>query len=98
MGYQADVSPIGPDAGIDIILWKNGKKYAVQCKAHQSKVPQSVARDLTGTINNKKNPFDGGFLVCTTGVTSNTREWCEENDITIYTTKELVALNDKYCE
>lgn len=49
-GYNAKISKIGPDQGIDIILEKNNELIAVQCKNHSKPVGVAVIRDLYGTM------------------------------------------------
>jgi len=50
-GYQVQVTDDGPDGGVDVILYKNGYRYFVQCKHWRvSKVPLNVVRELYGVI------------------------------------------------
>lgn len=94
VGFEAIVSPKGADEGIDIVLKQGGKRYVVQCKAHEAKISQPVVRDLLGVINNKKNPFDGGVLVCTNGVTKQAKEWCIDNDIKVLNINSLIKMSE----
>ena len=90
-GFDTKVSRIGADGGIDIIISKNNKRYAVQCKAHASKISESVARDLYGVLHAKK--FDGGYLVTLNGASSKTKEFCRKNrdkPIIIWTIKDIL--------
>ncbi len=95
-GYHATVSKIGADGGIDIILTKGGKKYAVQCKAHNKKISEGVARDLYGVLHAKN--YDGGYLVTLNGVSSKTYQFCKtrkDKPIIIWTIKTIL---NKYSE
>jgi len=76
-GFVAKVSKVGADGGIDIIVSKNNKRYAVQCKAHTSKISESVARDLYGVLHSRN--FDGGYLITLNGTSSKTKEFCKKN-------------------
>jgi len=73
--YKAELTKDGADGGVDILLYKDNKKIAVQCKAHKNKISESVARDLYGVLHAYN--FDSGILVALSGVSSNTREFCE---------------------
>lgn len=96
LGYTTKVSRIGADGGVDIVLTKDDKKYAVQCKAHSDKISESVARDLYGVLHAKN--FDGGFLVTLNGVSSNTRRFCssrKDKPIEIWTINEILKNHNK---
>ena len=95
-GFDTKVSKVGADGGVDIVLSKDNKRYAVQCKAHTSKVSESVARDLYGVLHAKK--FDGGYLVTLNGVSSKTKEFCKRNKdkpIVIWTIKDIMQKYNK---
>jgi len=72
--YETLLSPKGADGGVDIIVKKDNKTYAVQCKAHKNKISEPIARELNGVLYSKN--FNGGFLVSLSGFTSNTKEFC----------------------
>jgi len=72
--YETLLSPKGADGGVDIIVKKDNKKYAVQCKAHKNKISESVARDLHGVLYSDN--FSGGFLISLSGFSSKTKEFC----------------------
>ena len=76
-GFETKVSKVGADGGVDIIVSKNNKRYAVQCKAHTSKISESVARDLYGVLHSRN--FDGGYLITLNGTSSKTKEFCKKN-------------------
>lgn len=67
IGFTAQVSKRGGDGGIDIVLQKQGRKIAVQCKRYKSSVGPHVIRDLWGTMH--ALGFDEGCIVTTTGFT-----------------------------
>jgi len=62
-GYQVVESfKPGPDDGIDLMLWKDGEKYLVQCKQWRAfKVGVPVVRELYGAMAAKGAA--GGFVV-----------------------------------
>lgn len=85
-GYIAQVSKQGGDGGVDIILEKDGKTIAVQCKAHKKEIGPSVARDLYGTISHLG--IEEGIIVSRSGFTAGVYEFVQNKHI------ELVTLND----
>ncbi len=86
LGYKAEVSKQGGDGGIDIILTKENKRIAVQCKAHKKPVGPAVARDLFGTMNHYG--YEEGILVSRNGFTVGVYEFVKDKPI------KLVNLND----
>ena len=90
-GFDTKISKVGADGGVDIVVSKNHKRYAVQCKAHTSKISESVARDLYGVLHSKN--FDGGYLITLNGTSSKTKEFCENNKdkpIIIWTINDIL--------
>lgn len=74
--YNVHLTKGGADGGIDIVVEKDSKKYAVQCKAHKTKISESVARDLYGVLHQYN--YAGGFLICLNGVSHNTLDFCKK--------------------
>lgn len=90
-GFATKVSKVGADGGVDIIVSKNNKRYAVQCKAHTSKISEGVARDLYGVLHSRN--FDGGYLVTLNGTSAKTKDFCKKNKdkpITIWTIEDIL--------
>lgn len=85
-GYNAVVSKQGGDKGIDIILTRENKKIAVQCKAHNKPVGPSVVRDLYGTMSHFG--YSEGILVSRNGFSVGVYEFAKDKSI------ELVNLNN----
>jgi hypothetical protein len=86
IGFTADVSNQGGDGGVDIILQKEGRRIAVQCKRYKSSVGPHVIRDLWGTMNYLG--FDEGCIVTTTGFTKGVSDFAKDKNIF------LIDLND----
>lgn len=86
IGYAANVSNRGGDGGVDIILTKNDRKIAVQCKRYKSSVGPHVIRDLWGTM--QYLGFDEGCIITTTGFTLGVKEFAKDKRI------YLIDLND----
>ena len=91
-GFSAQLTKGGPDGGIDIVLRKNGKRIAVQCKAHKNKISESIARDLYGVIN--AYGYNAGFLVTLSGASSNTYSFCNSRGITVFDVNDLIKIQD----
>jgi hypothetical protein len=72
-GYKAEVTKKTGDGGIDILMYKNGKKIIVQSKHYTKPVGVSVARELNGI----KDDFgaDELFLIASSGITESCREF-----------------------
>lgn len=68
LGYSAIVTKSTGDGGVDIILKKDNKKIAVQCKHHLSPVGPNDFRALIGTIVTQG--FDSGIFVSLNGFTT----------------------------
>src|SRR3989442_12463439 len=70
LGYKTEVVGGANDGGIDVIAYKDGKKYFIQCKKFMTRevTPHDV-RDFLGAITNVNNPADQGFFVTTGGFT-----------------------------
>lgn len=72
-GYTATVTPKTGDGGADLILYKDDKKYAVQCKHWRSEVPVSCMRELKGVQEDLE--ADKLIMVASSGVTSDAKEY-----------------------
>lgn len=47
-GYIVEVTKKTGDGGVDLIMWNNDTKIAVQCKHYKSPIPVTFARELNG--------------------------------------------------
>ncbi|MGH7203256.1 MAG: restriction endonuclease [Candidatus Levyibacteriota bacterium] len=86
IGFTANVSNRGGDGGVDILIAKNERKIAVQCKRYKSPVGPHVIRDLWGTM--QYLGFEEGCIITTTGFTSGVKEFAKDKGIF------LIDLND----
>lgn len=68
MGYHSIVTPKSGDGGVDIILTKDNKKIAVQCKHHFRPVGPNDYRALIGSL--VTGQYNGGIFVSLSGFTS----------------------------
>ena len=67
MGYSAQVTRKSADGGVDIILTKDNKYIAVQCKHHKNKVGPNDVRALQGVVHNGN--YTSGIFVSLNGFT-----------------------------
>lgn len=86
IGYSADVSKRGGDGGVDIVLQKNNRHIAVQCKRYKNVVGPHVVRDLWGTMDSLG--YSEGCVVTTTGFSKGVKEFVKGKKI------YLIDLND----
>ena len=89
-GYIAKVSKHGGDGGVDIVLEKDGRRIAVQCKAHKAQIGPSVARDLYGTMAHFG--FDEGIIVSRSGFTVGVYDFVAGKPISLKTLNDLLRL------
>lgn len=68
IGYRSFVTPKSGDGGVDIILTKDNKKIAVQCKHHFRPVGPNDYRALIGSL--VTGQYNGGIFVSLSGFTS----------------------------
>lgn len=88
LGYKTKICKQGGDEGVDLEIEKEGVLEIVQCKAHKAKVSPSVARDLLGTMLNKK--VNHSYLVTLNGGTTGTIDFCKKNNITLWDIDDII--------
>lgn len=82
------------DGGIDLIVEKDGKRAAVQCKHWKSwKVGVRNVRELKGAMSIEN--FEHGVLVTTLGYTEEARTLAKEQGISLLDLGRLLDLIDK---
>lgn len=90
-GYKAKVTKKTGDGGIDIIMYKDNNKYAVQCKHYKNQVPVETMRALNGV----KQDFGADILVmvASSGVTKAGHEFTESKPyIKVYTLDDIIQM------
>lgn len=90
-GYAVFVTPGRGDKGIDLIMKKGGKRYAVQIKKYGTNHPveSKEVRDFYGSF--AENGYDGGgYFVTTSGFTRDAREWVGRRALTLINGKALL--------
>jgi HJR/Mrr/RecB family endonuclease len=92
LGYEVEQTPYSNDGGKDAILWKDSKKYVVECKRYGRK-ERTGRRDLQvllAAMHDAK--ADGAFFITTGGFARTAIEYARENRITIYDGDHLPIL------
>lgn len=91
-GYTVvENSQLGPDGGIDVRLYKEGRSYLVQCKHWKSqKVGVSVVREMLGLVT-AENAYRG--LVVTSGsFTDDASKFAQNQPVDLIGGRELYEL------
>ena len=89
-GYLVRLTPERGDQGIDLVLYKDRKRYAVQIKKYAPGHPVSVheVRDFYGSFANAG--YAGGFFITTSGYTRSITNWVGTRPITLIDGVELL--------
>lgn len=89
MGYETELTTATGDHGVDLFVYKDNKKIAVQCKRVMSKVGEPVIRDLYGAMHD--SVADSAIIVTTGSVSKQAKAWIQNKPIEII---ELLALRE----
>lgn len=90
-GYEAEVTKKTGDGGIDIVMYKEGLKYIVQCKHYRNTLPIEPVRALNGV----RQDFKANILiiVASSGLTKAGYEFIENKPyIEVLTLDDLIAM------
>lgn len=88
LGCYARVTRGSGDGGVDIVLVKNNKKVAVQCKHHATPVGPSYIRELIGVTASQG--YSACIFVSLNGYTKAAENEAKQSRVTI----ELLSLTD----
>ena len=87
-GFKVTETDTGPDGGVDLILYRVGQKYLVQCKHWKtSKVGVKPVRELMGVIASQRAA--GGYFVASGAYTTEAVKFGRENKIELIDGKTL---------
>lgn len=90
-GFSTHVTKKTGDGGVDIIMYKNNRKFIVQCKHYQSPVEPEPLRALWGV----KEDFnaDKVILVASSGITLSSKEYIKnKRDFIVYTLEDIIRM------
>ena len=83
LGYRTKVVGGSGDEGIDVIAYKDGKRFFIQCK-RKDQVPPKEVREFAGSIQDlNKEKDEKGFLVTTGEFTEEGKAFAKDNPIEI---------------
>lgn len=71
-GYEANVTPPSNDRGIDILLKKEGNRFAVQCKRYQEAIGPAYIREFVGALEGAG--LTHGYFVTTSRFSSGAKQ------------------------
>ena len=90
-GYTIVDTPQGADGGVDIVLFKGGKRILVQCKHWKSRqVGVRVVREMLGVVT--ASGAQSGIIAISGTFTKDAEEFAEKNRIRLIDGQELVGL------
>lgn len=91
-GYSvSENETLGPDGGVDLVLYKNRNKFLVQCKQWRTaKVGVKVVREMYGLMHAKNA---NGAIIITTGIfTQEARNFAEDKTIDLVEGDQVAKL------
>jgi hypothetical protein len=80
-GYSVKYTPTVADGGIDLLLYKGGDRFVVQCKRHAKPVGEPVMRDLYGVVLHEK--ATAGIVCASSGFTAAATAWVKDKPLTL---------------
>lgn len=90
-GYKAKVTRKTGDGGVDIIMFRNKKKYVVQCKHYKEPTSPESVRALWGIKDEFK--ADEVILVASSGVSKQSLNFIKKKSgYTLYTLPDIIKL------
>lgn len=94
LGYSAKVTSKTNDKGKDIIMFKDGKKYLVECKHYlKATVGRPALQKFYAAIIEEK--AEKGFLVTTGNIAYTVYEYVKDKNIEIINIENLIILMQK---
>lgn len=92
MDYKVEVTKAAGDHGLDALLKKEGKAYAVQVKRYSihHKVSEPEVRDFYGSFADMH--LRGGYFITTSDFTDSARAWAKGKSIDLINGKELAHM------
>lgn len=90
-GYEVEVTRKVNDGGIDLVMYRNGKKTIVQCKHYRNEVPVQPLRELNGL----KEDFEADelILVASSGITRAGEEFVSNKPyFTVLTLEDIMRM------
>ena len=90
-GYKAEVTKKTGDGGVDIVLYKDKKKYIVQCKHYINPVGPEPVRALWGVREDFQ--ADGVIMIASSGISESSQEFIENKpDFEVMDLRDIMYL------
>lgn len=93
MGYVVDFTPASGDHGIDLLLRKDNRLIAVQCKRWNAPVGEPVIRDFFGSLTSAG--AQTGYVITTTTFTSRAFAFAQDKPMQLIDLDELIDLANR---
>jgi len=98
MGFDAQVTEITGDGGIDIIATSTkpifAGKYVIQCKAWKQPIGEPVVRDLYGVVHSER--ANKGILIATSSYTKSALAFARDKPLELIDGPQLRRLLEQY--
>jgi HJR/Mrr/RecB family endonuclease len=93
-GYEVKTTAYSGDNGVDLFLWKDEKKYVVQCKTYKKVLGPNTVRDLYGTMT--AEGAQEAFLVAPSGFSKATKQYCIGKPIKLMDIDDLTKMTHDF--
>lgn len=94
VGYKISVTQGSGDHGIDCVVEKKGKRFAVQVKRYDEKntISEPMLREFYGSC---LDDFNGGYYVTTSFFTAPAKKWASKRGLTLFDANDFMDLMEK---
>ncbi len=92
LGYRSEVTRMGADGGVDVILYQQGEEtpaIIVQCKSWSQKVGVKAIRELFGVM--AADQIGYGVFATTSGYTQEAIDWADGKRLQLLSGEDLVS-------
>ena len=92
LGYRSEVTRMGADGGVDVILYQQGVEtpaIIVQCKSWSQKVGVKAIRELFGVM--AADEIGYGVFATTSGYTQEAIDWADGKRLQLLSGEDLVS-------
>jgi restriction system protein len=99
IGYRSEVSRMGADGGVDVLLYQQEGETPViiiQCKSWSKKVGVNAVRELYGVMAADQVGY--GIFATTSDYTNEAREWVEGKSMQLLSGTDLVTLFNRLAD
>lgn len=93
LGYRSEVTRMGADGGVDVILYQHGAEtpaIIIQCKSWSQKVGVKAVRELYGVM--AADQIDYGVFATTSSYTQEAIDWAEGKRLQLLSGEDLISM------